>query len=574
MIHLGKIALYHCKECNIPLVKKRCSCGEIAQKVQITPPGDVRPAFEFDKKLIRETIEKQFGSYYLPEVILLNNAPGVDRNDEVIIDGRVAGIFYYDIWKKEFKFQPRPWYASLLNIKKNYVIADKGAVDAILKTANLMAPGVKKADEEIKKGDEVIVLNEDGEVIATGRAWMDGKDMRGKRGMAVKIRWRGIEKAEKGKKVSWKKVIEANKDAIYSIVGNEEKFIENVTKKYNLPSAISFSGGKDSLATLLILLDAGYEMPLLFLNTGLEFDETVKHVYEVADKYGLELLEGKAGNKFWQAIDFFGPPARDYRWCCKTCKLGVAAKLIKENFPNGILSFIGQRRYESERRAEHGKIWKNPWVEGQIGASPIQNWTSLHVWLYLFLKKAKWNVLYEQGFHRIGCWLCPASDMAEFMLKKHKDWDKFNEKLNEFAKKHKLPEEWLSLGLWRWRNPPKWSGIKYEIKERREYKIKGNELRIENFLQILGDVRKNKNGYEIDGINVKIKENKLEVFPKEKEEIVKDLIYRAINCVGCNICYAKCKQNAIFMKNGKAFIGHNCIHCLQCMNECPVIVYK
>ena len=27
---------------------------------------------------------------------------------------------YYDIWKKEFKFQPRPWYASLLNIKKNY----------------------------------------------------------------------------------------------------------------------------------------------------------------------------------------------------------------------------------------------------------------------------------------------------------------------------------------------------------------------------------------------------------------------------------------------------------------------
>lgn len=572
MIHLGKLALYYCKECNLPLLKKKCSCGNEAIKVKLTPPGDVRPAFEFDRKLISGIIKKQFGSSYMPDVVLLNNAPGIDRNDEVIIDGKIAGNFFYDIWERKFKFQPRPWYASMLKIKKGYVIADKGAENAILKSSNLMAPGVKEVDEGIKEGDEVIVLNECWEVIATGKAKMNGEEMKKKRGMAVKIRWRGKECVERRKKITWNKVIEENKEVILSMVGNEIKFISHVIKKYNLPSVVSFSGGKDSLATLLLVQEAGYDLPLLFLNTGLEFNETIEHVYYIADKYNLELFEEKAGEIFWESIGFFGPPARDYRWCCKTCKLGIAAKLIKKNFPNGVLSFIGQRRYESEQRAQHGKIWKNPWVYGQIGISPIQNWTALHVWLYLFIRKVKWNELYEEGFHRIGCWLCPASDMAEFMLKKHKDWEKYEAELKKFAKKHNLPKEWILLGLWRWRSPPKWSNIKYEIKEKRIYKIKGNKRRIENFLKILGDVKKiGENEYEAGGIRIKLGEK---IKAGQKEWLVKDLIYRAINCVGCGICYAKCPQNAIYIKNNKAFISKECIHCLQCMDECPVIVFK
>jgi len=557
----------------MPLLKSRCSCGNRVEKVPITPPGDVRPAFEFDKKMIGEVIEKQFGSCYMPEVVLLNATPAIDRNDEIIIDGRVAGSFFYDIWAKKFKFQPRPWYASLLEIKKGYVVADNGAIPYILKTSNLMAPGVKEVDEEIKEGDEVIVLNEDWQVIATGKARMNGNEMKDNRGMAVKIRWRGMEMAEKKKKITWNDVMKANEDIILSMVGNEIKFIRETVEKYKLPFAVSFSGGKDSLATLLLVIDAGYTPPLIFLNTGLEFDETLENVYSTADKYGLELIEEKAGNKFWHALDFFGIPARDYRWCCKTCKLGVAAMLIKKHFGNGILSFIGQRRYESQHRAEHGKIWKNPWVHGQIAASPIQNWTALHVWLYLFMKKAKWNVLYEQGFSRIGCWLCPACDMAEFELKKHENWDKFEEKLRQFAEKHNLPEEWISLGLWRWRTPPKWSSIKYEIKEEREYKIEGNEDRIENFLKIIGEIKKvGKNEYEVNGIRIQLQEEKIEA--SDNEKLIKDIIYRAINCVGCGVCIAKCSQNAIYMEKGKAWIGDNCNHCLKCMDECAVIVFK
>jgi len=572
VIRLGKLALYYCRDCNLPLLKRSCSCGGETKHVDITPPGDVRPAFDFDRELIGSIIEKQFGSSYLPEVILLNPTPAIDKKDEVIIDGRVAGNLVYDIWSKNFKFQSRPWYASLLNIKRGYVVADEGAIPHILKTSNLMAPGVREASSEIKRGDEVVVLDENMRVVATGMARMDGDEMKGSRGMAVKIRARGMEEAEKGEKITWRDVIKENEDVIESMVGGEIKFIEEAIEKYRKPYAVSFSGGKDSLATLLLLLEAGYEPPLLFLNTGLEFEETEKHVHEVAGRYGLELLEGKAGNKFWEAIKFFGPPARDYRWCCKTCKLGVAALLIKKHFPDGILSFIGQRRYESEHRARHGKIWNNPWVGGQMAASPIQNWTALHIWLYLFMRDAKWNPLYEQGFGRIGCWLCPASDMAEFHIKRHPDWYRFEKELKNFSRKHNLPEEWISLGLWRWRKPPKWSGVDYRIDEKRKYRIEGNEGRVENFLKILGDVeKKGINKYRAGGIEIEIGE---EIKASERKRTVEDIIYRATECVGCGVCVAKCPQNAISIKDGRAWIDDSCIHCMQCMDECPVIVFK
>ncbi len=561
MIRLGKLALYHCRECNIPLLKKAHE-GVEAEHVKLTPPGDIRPAFDFDRKLIDEILKKQFGSSYVPEVTILNSIPAIDRSDEVIIDGRVAGALVYDIFMQKFKFQPRPWYASLLEIRKGYVIADDGAVEAILKTSNLMAPGVIEYDGEIRKGDEVVVLDRDWRVIATGMARMNAEEMNG-RGMAVKIRWRGMEDVEKGRKITWNDVMEANREVILSHEAKAKKFVDDTIKKEERKAAVSFSGGKDSLATLLITMEAGYTLPMMFLNTGIEFDETLEHVYETASKYSLELLEEKAGDAFWKGIKLFGPPARDYRWCCKTCKLGVATRLIKKHFPEGVLSFIGQRRYESANRASHGERWFNPWVSNQIAASPIHNWTAMHIWLYLFMKKAKWNKLYEQGFYRIGCWLCPSSNMADFALKKHQRWDDFENELKNFALRHDLPEEWLRLGLWRWRRPPKWSGMKYEIKRERTYRMEGNEERVKNFLKILG-----KKGEEFAH---RLQNGGIEIEKEDKD--IRDVAYKAIECIGCGVCVGKCPVNAIRIEDGKAWIDDSCIACGQCMDECPPIVF-
>lgn len=569
MIRLGKLALYHCRECNIPLLK-RGHDGVKAEHLSITPPGDIRPAFEFDRKMLREVIEREFGSSYVPEVTIFNSIPAIDRSDEVIIDGRVAGIFYYDIFRHSFYFQPRPWYASLLDIKKGYVVADDGAVNSILKTSNLMGPGVIEYDGEIREGDEVVILNKDGSIIATGKSRRNAENMK-ERGMAVKVRWRGIERAEKGRKITWRDVIKANEDVILNYEKNSQKFIDEVLLAYKKAKAVSFSGGKDSLATLLLLLDAGYEFPMMFINTGIEFNETVNHVYEISSRYGVELIEENAGNAFWEGIKIFGPPARDFRWCCKTCKLGPIVRLIKKHFNGSVVSFIGQRRYESENRAKHGNIWQNPWVKGQISVSPIQNWTALHVWLYLFIKKAKWNKLYENGFYRIGCWLCPSSNMADFEIKKHEEWSNFEEELKKFASRHHLPAEWMEYGLWRWRKKPGWSNIEYKIEKKREYRLEGNKERILNFLNIIGKVEEHGNKYFAGKIRIEINDD---IKADKEHDLVKDVIYRSVNCLGCGVCLTHCPRDAIYLKEGRAWIDERkCIHCKECMKDCPLVVF-
>jgi len=152
----------------------------------------------------------------------------------------------------------------------------------------------------------------------------------------------------------------------------------------------------------------------------------------------------------------FGPPGRDYRWCCKTNKLGPTVRAIMKHYPDGVLSFIGQRRYESEARSSKPRVWKNPWTPGQVGASPIQNWTALHVWLLIMAEGEAANPWYQKGLDRIGCFLCPASDLAELKLVEEgfSDFAQWTEHLRTYARSKGLPEEWVEYGAWRWRLLP------------------------------------------------------------------------------------------------------------------------
>ncbi|MGQ9530848.1 MAG: PUA domain-containing protein [Candidatus Bathycorpusculaceae bacterium] len=59
----------------------------------------------------------------------------------------------------------------------------------IAEGGDVFAVHVTKADDEIRPKDEVIVVNESGEVLAVGRAVLSGEEMKAfKTGVAVKVR--------------------------------------------------------------------------------------------------------------------------------------------------------------------------------------------------------------------------------------------------------------------------------------------------------------------------------------------------------------------------------------------------
>lgn len=108
--YLGRIDLHWCLRCNVPVLSKKCdACGGHVDKVIITPPGDIRPAFENDISLINKTVEGQFGYPLITDkrIVLLNSVPGLDRFDEVIVDWTVLGALRYDVENLNLEFMPR-----------------------------------------------------------------------------------------------------------------------------------------------------------------------------------------------------------------------------------------------------------------------------------------------------------------------------------------------------------------------------------------------------------------------------------------------------------------------------------
>jgi phosphoadenosine phosphosulfate reductase len=258
IVRLGKMALRWCNDCNVPILESRkCGiCNGETKEVRLTPPGDIRPAFDYDIKLIREVIDSAFGSdcgkKIIPEdkIVILNKAPSLDRMDEFIVDGRVQGALRYDLGEG-YKVILRLHAASLIKniLTKNWIIVDSGAVKPIAKGANALSVGILEVNSEIKKGDEVIILSPEKKAIAIGKAMKNSSEMQKGSGVGVKSRWykKDDDYLALPSGQTMEDVFSANSWFFEKKIPRAIEFLKkNVgDKKENI--AVSFSGGKDSL---------------------------------------------------------------------------------------------------------------------------------------------------------------------------------------------------------------------------------------------------------------------------------------------------------------------------------------
>lgn len=455
-ILLGKLVLSWCDRCHTPVLGKKCACGAETRPVSVTPPGDIRPAFKSDIDHINSLYEAQFGEKLIPDghIVILNKIPDADRMEEVIMGGSVVCAYRYIPAEKRWELLPRIHAFEYAEPRRKYVVVDDGAVESIKAGSSLLAPGLVEIEDSVKVDDEVFILSSSGECIGVGRARVSAEDARKMtNGAVIKTRKPKPTVFVKGE-ATWDDAIRSNSVILDNMESESIAFVKSVVAKNpNLPVNVSYSGGKDSLATLLIVQKALGKTPIVFSDTTLEFPETYQNVADVVTKYGLEIIRTGAGDTFWEAFEVEGPPAVDCRWCCSVCKLMPVKKLIEERWGQ-CLSFIGQRKYESLARLKSPRVWRNHKVQIQLSAAPIQHWTALHVFLYLFREKAPYNVLYERRIDRIGCFMCPSSDHATFEIIKrdYPDlWEMWQEKLGYWMKKNNLPEEWRTNAQWRQR---------------------------------------------------------------------------------------------------------------------------
>lgn len=209
----------------------------------------------------------------------------------------------------------------------------------------------------------------------------------------------------------------------------------------------SFSGGKDSTAMVLRLIELDYQLDeVVCCDTTMEFPAMYRHiekVRQVVEAAGIKFTILQEGHDFEyymlryqpkrknpQLIDKMGFswPGPQARWCTATLKTRVIGKYIKSlQALYDVKQYIGIAADEGYRLdREHNQ------VENHLHPLVDWGWDEAKALSYCYDHGYDWEGLYEI-FSRVSCWCCPIQGIGE-LRKLWKHFPELWEHMNQLDK--------------------------------------------------------------------------------------------------------------------------------------------
>lgn len=189
--------------------------------------------------------------------------------------------------------------------------------------------------------------------------------------------------------------------------------------------AVSFSGGKDSTAMLLHMIETGEHIDeVITVDTGMEFPSMYEHlgkIGELLQSLGIKyttlraehsfeyyMFEHEINSKKYGLHKGHGWPTPVIRWCTGWLKRDVLnAHLSQIRKEYNLIQCIGLASDEVsrlERENNKSKSHRHPLVEW--------GWTEKDCLEYCYDHGYDWGGLY-QIFKRVSCWCCPLQSINE-----------------------------------------------------------------------------------------------------------------------------------------------------------------
>lgn len=157
---------------------------------------------------------------------------------------------------------------------------------------------------------------------------------------------------------------------------------------------LAYSGGKDSTVLLDLARQSGVAFDTHYNLTSVDPPELVRFIRQ-QDGVTVERPE----MTMWGVImRNLYPPQRQQRWCCKW---------LKEHGGDGRTVLTGVRWEESLSRSKRRMVEDRTATGGKVCVNPIIDWTEREVWQYIRERELPYCSLYDEGFTRLGCILCP-----------------------------------------------------------------------------------------------------------------------------------------------------------------------